>query len=184
MKGRPNEQQLRERIAYIHGRIERELEAFAATLALPPLALTARVGALLLGVEPGDVHHLSDVPLASGEGSGTVAEMEGAGESHGRGTRTRGQLAARSGTGSPTPHQVKGSVAQKKYWGDKTPEERSKEMARRRRKWSPEARAKWKGGGKKKTKARVNKQKLYQARHEAKKNGSPLPPLPKESEAA
>jgi hypothetical protein len=96
-----------------------------------------------------------------------------------------GNLRPGSGTGSPAPDKV---TAMKSWWADKTPEERRREMARRRRKWTPEAKAKWmKKGGKRKTKtpkAKLAKQKIYQARSVAKKNGHPLPPLPKESEAA
>jgi hypothetical protein len=94
------------------------------------------------------------------------------------------------------------------YWANMTPQERSKEMARRRRKWTPEALAKWKGVEyKAKVKAKVKakattkkpsgkttprrgnhkmldaeakkaKQQIYQMRHEARKNGAALPPLP------
>ncbi len=36
-------------IAYIHGRIEAQLEGFAASLGVPPVELTRRVGELLAG---------------------------------------------------------------------------------------------------------------------------------------
>ncbi len=65
------------------------------------------------------------------------------------------------------------------YWARMTPEERSAESARRRKKWSPEAKAKWRGGGRGELSERaVLKQKIYQERHNAKKLGLPLPPLP------
>jgi hypothetical protein len=117
----------------------------------------------------------------------------------------------------------KDGTPRRNYWDDMTPEQRSKEMKRRMRKWSPEAKTKWAAGGKtlktvksktaKSAKGRFSpeglerireaakhrwakqkaaakhaakkkrtnppdKQKVYQARYEAKKNGLPAPPLP------
>ena len=181
MKGKPNEQQLRERIAYIHGRIEREIEAFATALSLPPMALTSRLGALLLGIPEGHDHSLPDVPVEAGPGSRVLAEVEGARQSHGGVARTRRQLAAGKRTGKAAPDKV--SEGQKKYWADMTPEERSKEMARRRRKWSKASLAKWQRGGKPKQKKK-SITAIYMARARAKKKGLPPPPLPKETQAA
>ena len=72
------------------------------------------------------------------------------------------------------------------YWQGMTPEERSREMARRRRKWSKQALAKWKGGGNTKggkPKKRVknpDNERVYAARRRAKMTGKPIPPLPGE----
>lgn len=68
------------------------------------------------------------------------------------------------------------------YWDRMTPEQRKKEMAKRFKKWDPKARAKWQGGGKKtkSAKARAKMNRIYQARHNAKKNGQTPPPLPSE----
>lgn len=182
MKGL-NEQQLRERIAYIHGRIEREIEAFAASLALPAVALTSRLGALLLGLDERDAHRLPDVSMDARQGGRVLAEVESAGQSHGGVAQSRGQLTAGNGTGKAATNKVR-----RNYWANKTEEERIKEMARRRRKWTPEARAKWKSGGKpakKKPKAKARKpHSIYNARAKAKKLGLPLPPLPSEQQAA
>ena len=98
------------------------------------------------------------------------------------------------------------------YWQGMTPEQRSKEMARRRSKWSKKALAKWSGGrpakgnltaAKKKRLEKdrlrkqreraeakttrsnrdMSKQRIYVARHNARLQGKPLPPLPDEKVA-
>lgn len=150
-----DEQKLRESIAYIHGRIERELEAFAGSLALPAVELTQRVGALLLGQGQWTGDRLPSVPsrrsaLDSRQRSIPVAALESAIESHGGGAQSRLILPAPSpGTSEAPTRQM---TAQQQYWASKTPEQRSAEMRKRMKKWSPTAKAKWQGTGKGKKK--------------------------------
>jgi hypothetical protein len=114
-RGLTNEQRIAQRVAYIHGRIERELEAFAGSLAIPAVELTARVGALLLGAGEWASDRLPALPqgspLEAGAGSVAVATLEGASESHGRGSR-RGSAKKRRAN-KTAPDQVKTKKAKK-----------------------------------------------------------------------
>lgn len=129
--------------AYIHGRVEAQLEGFAASLGIPTRQLTERVGQLLIGTEgrsalglqPSVRHMRREAPEAH-QGTREVAVADGTHENRARvaeeaaaanvriakrftitdGRRKRGK-AARS--------------AQKAYWAKMTPKQRKAEMARR-----------------------------------------------------
>jgi hypothetical protein len=143
MKGRLHEQEIRERVAYIHGRIERELEAFAHSLAIPAVELTYRVGALLLGDGEGRQDRLPPLPVGTGTRSIVVAEVEGPVEPHGGKPRAQRRTADNDSTTATAPRKVKALTGIQRYWARFTPDERSRMMKARFKKWSPEAKASW-----------------------------------------
>ena len=124
MKGRsPHGPKLEVSIAYIHGRIEAQIDAFAGSLEIPPAYLASRLGSLLLGQEDGEVvgteHHLPVMPRKTVAGGKTVAKVAVDGGTH------------------------RGST-QKAYWANMTPQQRSAEWKRRFKKWPPAAKLRWK----------------------------------------
>lgn len=141
-----DDQQFREAIAYLHGRIERELEAFADSVSFPKVVVTRRLGALLLGFRQGDENRLSHLPSSGNhvetrQGSSVPPKVEGTVESHG-GSSLKQLEAAQS----PSKAGENKVSAIKEYWAKMTPEERKKVMRERMKKWAPEAKAKWKKG--------------------------------------
>jgi hypothetical protein len=159
--------------------LELEIEYYCDHKGLNPLEATPLVGARLVGAS---MDHLSVVLQATGAARPAAPAVEMVDRAHG----VRTSAAAKRGPGKAAANQVsRRSTANHSYWDRMTPDERKKEMAKRRRKMSPEARARWGGkkrGGKKGKRKQPNAA-LYQARHVAKKNGTPLPPLPKEQAA-
>lgn len=162
-RGSHDEQTLRERIAYIHGRLEYQIEAFADSLNVPRLELTQRLGAIFLGVGEGYADYLSDLQsgryhLEAGSGSGTAPEVEGAVSSHGSLPQPeRPQESVRPRQAAQDQVEHRGS-AQKGYWAKMTPQQRRNEMRRRQAKWGKEAVKKWRGSqGKDVRKGKVKK---------------------------
>jgi hypothetical protein len=102
-------------LAYIHGRIEAQLEAYAQSLGLPAAQLTSRMGTLLLGTQNGEVMGPArGVPKLRSEAAKGGEAME--------------PMAV---AGSP---RRRASGSSKAYWAKMTPEQRSKEMQRRTKK--------------------------------------------------
>jgi hypothetical protein len=172
-----DEQIQRERIAYLHGRIEREIEAFADSLDLPKMELTQRLGALLLGIGQGYADHLPSVSggrrhLEAGQGSDVLATLEGAVEPHGRSAQPE-RIEASVGTRQAHTHEVKAeySKASKGYWAKMSPLQRKREMMRRQSLWSTRALKKWGG-----TKA-VKQAKKLTAKKTVKKAAKAAPVL-------
>lgn len=99
-------------IAYIHGRIEAQLDAFAHSLNLPAAELAYRVGALLLAAQGGESlgpnHNLSFVRNATAQRHQAVEPLALAGSTH-----------------------SKASHGPKTYWSKMTKLQRSREMKRR-----------------------------------------------------
>jgi hypothetical protein len=124
---RQNDGKLNEAIAYLHGKIETQLEFYSNAAGLDARMVTARVGALLSGAGHGTD---GGVPVrmepAPGRGRGeAVADVEGGEQPHGRGAPHR---AAQGRKGAKAGKAVSGIKA---YWAAMTPEERAKEVARR-----------------------------------------------------
>jgi hypothetical protein len=118
-KGRRHEEDnLAVQIAYIHGRIEAQLESFAQSLNIPSSQLASRVGALLLGAQGGEIvgpaRGVSKLRREAAAGSSSVEPVEMAG-----------------GTRGGAQNRSKGP---KGYWAKLTPEQRSEEMRRRYKK--------------------------------------------------
>ena len=115
-------------IAYIHGRIEAQLEAYAFGIGIPASELAARLGTLLLGTESGPVLGTHDrvpkLPSPPAARSKAVAKVALDG-------RTSG-----------------GASKQRAYWASLSPLQRRREVRRRMQKWSPEAKARWAKGRK------------------------------------
>lgn len=102
-------------IAYIHGRLEAQIEAFAQSLGIPARFLTNRLGTLLLVPEGGEVlrvaDHLPVVRRKTAKRSKAVAKVAVV-------SRPRSK-ASSSGKGP------------RAYWAAMTPKQRSVEMKRR-----------------------------------------------------
>ena len=129
-------QNVNEAIAYLHGKIEAELNYLALAAGLDARMVTARVGALLSGAGYGAESSLPMrmEPAHGRAGAGKpVADVEGRQQPHGRGASHRAAKGRRKGT--KAGKAVSGIKA---YWTAMTPEQRSKEMARRQRKRSTE----------------------------------------------
>jgi hypothetical protein len=127
---RQNDGKLNEAIAYLHGKIETQLEFYSNAAGLDARMVTARMGALLSGAwqraDGGVPVRLESSP---GRGRGeAVADVEGGEQPHGRGASHRAAKGRRKGT--KTGKAVSGIKA---YWAAMTPEERAKEVARRQR---------------------------------------------------
>jgi len=115
-KGRINENEsLAVQIAYIHGRIEAQLEAFAQSLGLPTADLTGRMGSLLLYPQGGEI-----VGLARG-----VPKLR---SKTAAGSKAVEPMAVVSGSRSGASGNAKS------YWAKMTPEQRSAEMRKRYKK--------------------------------------------------
>lgn len=129
-------------IAYIHGRIEKEIESFAASIGIPSVTLAARVAALLSPEREGHFHNVSVMRVETSTNSRAVEPLALADGTHGNETQ--------HGIISSTSKVAKGNVGSNR----------------------------WKNHKKLTPKQKFKKQKIYQARFEAKRKGLPLPPLP------
>jgi hypothetical protein len=115
-------------VAYLHGRIEAEIERFASSMGISPLELTERLVELLLPPGKRAGNRLPVLQSNSPARRSPVAKVEVAVEPHGR---------------RPQNREVGATSAIKKYWQKMTREQRSAEVRRRMKKWSPEAKKKW-----------------------------------------
>lgn len=107
-------------IAYLHGRIEAQLEAFAGSLGVPPSELTSRVAALLLALPSGSLLRTED-NMPSLRRKTTRAYKK---------RLSKVEVASRpSGPAPPVRKRRTSSI--KSYWERMTPKERQAEMARR-----------------------------------------------------
>lgn len=107
------------RAQYLYGRFERDIELHEATLGCAPGELTARVGALLLGMGAGIAYSVPAVPTDSAvvsERKRTVEMDDGA--HRGKTRKSRAEA---------------GRKRMKGYWAQFSPEERSAEIKRRRK---------------------------------------------------
>jgi hypothetical protein len=121
---------LNEAIAYLHGKIEAELNYLALAAGLDASMVAARVGALLCGAwqraESGLPMRMESAYGRAGA-SKSLADVEGGKQPHGHGAPHRAASKKRSKAGK----KVSGIRA---YWAAMTPEQRSAEMAKRLRK--------------------------------------------------
>lgn len=137
MRGKSQKNEIARQIAYVHGRIEhkvqvfdsrlkQEVEAFADSIGAPRELFTEGVGQLLPAVGQWGSNPVPRMRVSAPKGIklGRPVEATGHTQEH------------------PKPSVTKPNK-QKFYWAKMTPEQRSAEMARRRKKWSPEALAKW-----------------------------------------
>lgn len=108
--------EVRETVGRITGRIESQLQGYAASEGIPQDKLTKWVGALLLGVSSGEVFRTEDsVRLRSK----TTKTSKGS-----RSVEVHGKLRKASAPKKP-------NRTIKQYWAAMTPEQRSKEMKKR-----------------------------------------------------
>jgi hypothetical protein len=161
-------------IAYIHGRIEREIEQIALATGIPFGFITQRIAELLHPLGPSRVE--SEVPLLRGNTtrrSATLATLEMVEHSHHDASSPNTSIEVQD-------HRRKAISAR---WTTK----RRKEQAERARLLNKTRKAPKKASRKDAVteEERMAKQKFYQARHTAKKAralaqalGKPLPPMP------
>jgi hypothetical protein len=108
------------RIAYIHGRLDQQIQGYAESLGIPTELLAERLATLLRPSGSWSEDQVSSLRLPTEERP-TVGKVEGTGDAHGKATQGGGGRVKSS-------YQ---STGQKKYWDKFTPEEKSTEMARR-----------------------------------------------------
>lgn len=141
-------------IAYIHGRIESQLEGFASSLDLPARELTQRVGALLIGLPSGEpmgfTQRVRDVRSdAAARDEEQPLAVDGRTRPNARWRTKSGQLmtpaqrkreaarrlaARRAGARdaqADATHANKPISGTKSYWARMSPEQRSREVKRR-----------------------------------------------------
>src|SRR6185312_8614684 len=112
MKG-SNERGIEVIVAYIHGRVEAQIEGFSNNLGIPTSELTTRVATLLLGMPSRSLEdRMSKVPRKTSKAYKTMGSVEVASGSRGNTSR-------------------KGKKVTHPYWSKLTPEQRKKEMKRR-----------------------------------------------------
>src|SRR5258708_5566640 len=88
MRGVSNEGSIREKVAYIGGRIETQLEAYANDLRIPYPQLAQRLANFLLGSGQGVVNPVPSVRDNPAKGSKTVATVEMAKRTYSNSTKT------------------------------------------------------------------------------------------------
>lgn len=118
MKENVLERQIEVGIAYIHGRIEAQIENFAFAIGIPARELAERVGALLLSPPGGKVLGTKN----------SVSSLLGPSPIKRKSPR---KMAVASDSHSGLSH--KGTKITHPYWSKLTPEERKAEMKRRRK---------------------------------------------------
>lgn len=136
-------------IAYVHGRIDKELETFASSLGVQTSYLSTRIGALLLTSRTGMESNLPSLRPATSKERSPLESVERI--EHARHASTWRKSAKRKSSSKAPKNKVaskkKPLSSIKKYWAKFTPEQRKKIMAARHAKWSAAAKASW-GKGK------------------------------------
>jgi hypothetical protein len=127
MQRKNDEQRIRETVAYVHGRIERELEEYARQFLIPAVEFATRLGALL-SASGQRANHSMSLRLEAAPGSATASALEGDLQPHGDGA----QHPARRRTSKTRPGKV--SSAQQRFWKSLSPEEKLREQIRRQSK--------------------------------------------------
>jgi hypothetical protein len=196
-RGMRNEPDIDTAISELFGGIKLQIIYFAAETGISAHRVAERVSALLHPERERLLHQMSSMQRETARVRGPVEPLALAQHAHSgeapltieasrstpdeKGDKPR--LKRRSAGDATNPNS---------YWGKMSPEERRVESARRRRKWTKEAKLKWKGGlgGRRTAKSKKvksaeqeAKQRVYLARAKAKKEGRPLPPLPGEGAA-
>lgn len=173
-------------IAYIHGRIEREIESICIATGVPFGFVAARIAELLHPM--GSQRTEGQMPLLRSiatNGSATVATLEVVEHSHHHEAPSastseipdhRSKAVSRNVFGKPMKSKTQESAQRR--WSNMSKTQKDKMLDKMYKARYGKNRPK--KNGYKKSATTKAKQKMYQARHEAKKKGLPLPPLPKE----
>jgi hypothetical protein len=165
------------RIAEFFGGIKERIILFSAETGISAGWVAERISTLLSPERERVLRHMSIVQLASTGNGGSVEPLALAVDAH--------QREAQSPTVGTTGEAATNKTIKKKLtssgWNKLTPEERSKEMVRRRK--VAKRNKELKAAGKlkkpwKRTGISVAKQKRYLERSHAKALGLPMPPLP------
>lgn len=155
-------------IAQLYGQINIQIVQFAASVGVQADRVAERLSELLSPERSRVLHHLSAMRQDTTGVHRSVESVEVVVDAH----RKQPSLAIAASAETRKAHP---------YWSKMSPEERSREMKRRQKKWSKEAKAKWTGNKTTNPKVKAKKRVVYQARYAAKKRGEPLPPLPGET---
>jgi hypothetical protein len=107
-------------ISYIHGRVDKELESFAAALGISENFLKERIGSYLLKMGTGLEGDMSGMRSKTSQNDRVVEPMARVKHAHRNRTSSKKVRASNKKLGAAT----------KRYWAAMTPEQRSKEMKR------------------------------------------------------
>ena len=128
MRRKHDENQIALGVAYIHGRVEAQLERFADAMGISTLELTER---LVEALRPAAADNLPGVrQTARSKRDAFLAALEVVEPAHGHGARSEDE---RTGHAAKA-RAVKARGSQLSYWAKFTPAQRKKEWARRLRK--------------------------------------------------
>lgn len=186
-------------LAYIHGRIDSQIDGYAASIGVPATALAARLAALLSPAREGSFDNLPLLPSGPAEDRGAVESMEMVVAAHG-GTapHSGGSSTSQTGQGEVKFDSLgRRIVVTKKRF---SPEGLKAISEATKRRWAKAKKAGINPNTGKKLKVKktakkvavaakkrtpsvlrnIEKQRVYQLRHKARKKGLALPPLPGE----
>jgi hypothetical protein len=181
-------------IAFVHGRIDREIEVWAERFNVPAMEFKQELGAVLGQSQVNRLPSAGMHETASGSNGQAVATLEMAVRAHGSGAQRSGY----EGTTDSEVHSLasgevkdrrKGSANWYAQLSDKEKMRVSLERLKKRKddrgkKMYKALLAKSKGKDSiTKHKRDISKQHIYAARNRARKLGLPLPPLPSENAA-
>jgi hypothetical protein len=174
-------------IAFVHGRIDREIEVWAERFSIPAMELKQELGTIFVSQESNRLPSAGMHQTASGSNGQSMATLEMAIGTYGRGAQRSGHEGT---TDSEVPSLASGEVKDKREsWYSKLSEKERIELNLKRLKKRKDTVGKQmykaylaKAQGKQ---SRGNRAMaaVYRARTKARKLGLPLPPLPSENAA-
>jgi hypothetical protein len=179
-------------VAFLHGRIDREVEVWAERFSVPAMELKSELGTILVGAQVHRVPSAGMHQAAAGPERQAMATLEMVVGTHGRGAQHRGDERTAD---SQVPRLEAGEVKKKRkgpgnwYASLSEKEKLAVSLARLKKRKDPVGKKMYKAvlakSQGKAVKRKTNpKQKIYTARAAARKAGRPMPPLPSEAAAA
>jgi hypothetical protein len=181
-------------IAFVHGRIDREIEVWAERFSIPAMELKQELGTIFVSQESNRLPSAGMHQTASGSNGQSMATLEMAIGTYGRGAQRSGHEGT---TDSEVPSLASGEVKDKRRgpanWYAKLSDKEKMRVSLERLKKRKDDRGKKmykallaKSKGKvsiTEHKRDISKQHIYAARNRARQKGLPLPPLPSENAA-
>ena len=115
--------------AYIHGRIDKEIEFFSISSGIPASIIQQKLASILYPLgQKGPQSNMSDMSQSSIEGDTEPRSLEGSKRAHRNGSQREGSTDTSSAASESTPHKVSKI---KQYWDKFTPLQRKRIMAKR-----------------------------------------------------
>jgi hypothetical protein len=178
-------------IAFVHGRIDREIEVWAERFSIPAMELKQELGTIFVSQESNRLPSAGMHQTASGSNGQSMATLEMAIGTYGSGAQRSGHEGT---TDSEVPSLASGEVKKKRpTWYSKLSDKEKMRVSLQRLKKRKDDKGKKmyksllaKSKGKDSItehKRDISKQHIYAARNRAKKLGLPQPPLPSENAA-